>query len=47
MEYQGVGVKVVFPPSREALTMSALSGGQQTVVALAFIFAIQRMDPVS
>ena len=29
----------------ETTTLSALSGGQKTVVALALIFAIQRCDP--
>ncbi|KAH3765431.1 structural maintenance of chromosomes protein 3 [Pelomyxa schiedti] len=44
-EYIGVGIKVSFPGSSEAINMQQLSGGQKTVVALALIFAIQRTDP--
>ena len=37
-------VKAMFG-KQEASTMKQLSGGQNTVVALALIFAIQRTDP--
>jgi len=41
---RGVGVKVSFG-GREFQPLNLLSGGQQSVVALALIFAIQRCDP--
>ena len=44
-KYQGVRVKVSFGGGRETTTISSLSGGQKTLVALALIFAIQRCDP--
>jgi len=44
--YVGVGVRVSFTGGRDDLySMTQLSGGQQTVVALSLIFAIQRCDP--
>jgi len=43
--FVGVEIKVSFPSSREVLYMQQLSGGQQTIVALSLIFAIQRSDP--
>jgi len=42
--YKGVGIKVSFA-GEESQDMRLLSGGQQTVVALSLIFAIQRCDP--
>jgi structural maintenance of chromosome 3 (chondroitin sulfate proteoglycan 6) len=42
--YRGVDIKVQFPGSTEQ-HMAALSGGQQSLVALSLIFAIQRCDP--
>lgn len=44
-KYSGVRVKVSFGGGRETTTISSLSGGQKTLVALALIFAIQRCDP--
>lgn len=38
-------VKVSFSGSGETYLMQQLSGGQQTIVALALIFSIQRCDP--
>ncbi|OLY85582.1 Chromosome segregation protein sudA [Smittium mucronatum] len=44
--YVGVSIKVSFNSKQdEGLRMQQLSGGQKSVVALAFIFAIQRCDP--
>ncbi|OMJ08201.1 Chromosome segregation protein sudA, partial [Smittium culicis] len=44
--YVGVSIKVSFNSKEdEGLRMQQLSGGQKSVVALAFIFAIQRSDP--
>jgi structural maintenance of chromosome 3 (chondroitin sulfate proteoglycan 6) len=43
-KYTGVKVKVSFGAG-ETMTMTQLSGGQKTLVALALIFAIQRCDP--
>jgi structural maintenance of chromosome 3 (chondroitin sulfate proteoglycan 6) len=44
--YRGVEVQVAFNPNApEYQNMSQLSGGQQSLVALALIFAIQRCDP--
>ncbi|CEP01172.1 unnamed protein product (mitochondrion) [Plasmodiophora brassicae] len=44
--YTGVGIKVSFTGAGgTVLAMTQLSGGQQTIVALALIFAIQRCDP--
>jgi len=43
---RGVRVEVSFSGQATSfLTMSQLSGGQKTVVAIAIIFAIQRLDP--
>lgn len=43
--YRGIDIKVRFPGSRETFSIVQLSGGQQTIVALSLIFAIQRCDP--
>lgn len=45
LNYDGIGIKVSFSGSTHYQTMRELSGGQQTVVALSLIFAIQRCDP--
>merc|ERR1711988_1117799 len=43
---KGVRIEISFTgQSTSMLTMSQLSGGQKTVVALALIFAIQRLEP--
>jgi structural maintenance of chromosome 3 (chondroitin sulfate proteoglycan 6) len=42
-QYIGVGIKVAFPGG--ATAKHQLSGGQESVVALSLIFAIQRCDP--
>jgi len=43
---RGVQIKVSFTGQPTSfLTMSQLSGGQKTVVAIALIFAIQRLEP--
>lgn len=43
---QGVRIEVSFTGQDNSfLTMSQLSGGQKTVVAIALIFAIQRLEP--
>merc|ERR1711920_1055339 len=43
---KGVRIEVSFTGQRSSfLTMSQLSGGQKTVVALSLIFAIQRLEP--
>jgi len=43
---KGVKIEVSFSGQEKSfLTMSQLSGGQKTVVALAMIFAIQRLEP--
>lgn len=45
-QYTGIGIRVSFTGGRDDLySMTQLSGGQQTVVALSLIFAIQRCDP--
>uniref|UniRef100_A0AAV1T4X9 Structural maintenance of chromosomes protein n=1 Tax=Peronospora matthiolae TaxID=2874970 RepID=A0AAV1T4X9_9STRA len=43
--YSGVQVKVNFRGEGDSYLMQQLSGGQKALVALAFIFAIQRVDP--
>ena len=43
--YVGVKIKVSFPKKGDATSMKQLSGGQKTMVALCFIFAIQKCDP--
>lgn len=43
--YRGVQVRVSFTESSQQFEMNQLSGGQKALVALAFIFAIQRCDP--
>merc|ERR1719148_308498 len=43
---KGVRIEVSFTGQQSSfLTMSQLSGGQKTVVAIALIFAIQRLEP--
>eukprot|EP01126_Amoeba_proteus_P045540 TRINITY_DN5103_c0_g1_i12.p1 TRINITY_DN5103_c0_g1~~TRINITY_DN5103_c0_g1_i12.p1 ORF type:complete len:879 (-),score=294.76 TRINITY_DN5103_c0_g1_i12:265-2832(-) len=44
-QYSGVDIKVSFSKSGKQQRMHQLSGGQQSLVALALIFAIQRCDP--
>ena len=44
-ELTGVGIRVRFAGGGDAQTMTQLSGGQKTMVALCLIFAIQRCDP--
>jgi len=43
--YYGVDIKVSFTRSGKPQRVHQLSGGQQSLVALALIFAIQRCDP--
>lgn len=47
IELTGVSIRVSFtsPSPDDSVLMSQLSGGQKSVVALALIFAIQRVDP--
>lgn len=45
IEYSGVAMKVSFSAAGEAYLLQQLSGGQKSIVALALIFAIQRLDP--
>ena len=46
IEYSGVAMKVQFGGrSGEEFMIQQLSGGQKSVVAMALIFAIQRLDP--
>jgi structural maintenance of chromosome 3 (chondroitin sulfate proteoglycan 6) len=44
-QYYGVDIKVSFSRSGKPQRVHQLSGGQQSLVALALIFAIQRCDP--
>eukprot|EP01029_Cantina_marsupialis_P014728 TRINITY_DN3231_c0_g1_i1.p1 TRINITY_DN3231_c0_g1~~TRINITY_DN3231_c0_g1_i1.p1 ORF type:complete len:745 (-),score=299.04 TRINITY_DN3231_c0_g1_i1:133-2070(-) len=44
-EFGSVSVKVAFTEHAETQRMQELSGGQKAIVALAFIFAMQRSDP--
>ena len=41
----GLSVLVSFNGADEFTDLSSLSGGQKSIVALAFIFAIQKCDP--
>ncbi|KAL3115952.1 hypothetical protein niasHT_007252 [Heterodera trifolii] len=43
--FVGTSIKVSFTGTQEVREISALSGGQKTLVALALIFAIQKCDP--
>lgn len=43
-QYSGVAIKVAFTAGEETRMIQQLSGGQKSLVALAFIFAIQRCD---
>ena len=45
LELKGIQIKVSFDQNEQPILMSQLSGGQKSVVALALIFAIQRVDP--
>lgn len=45
VQYSGVSMKVSFTSTGEAYLLQQLSGGQKSIVALALIFAIQRLDP--
>lgn len=45
LRYTGVAIKVSFAATGTALSLPQLSGGQKSMVALALIFAIQRLDP--
>ena len=45
LQYTGVGIRVSFTGIDTVTSMQQLSGGQQTVVALALLFAIQLCDP--
>ena len=45
LAYGGVAVKVSFTGHGDVYYLNQLSGGQKSVVALAFIFAIQKLDP--
>jgi structural maintenance of chromosome 3 (chondroitin sulfate proteoglycan 6) len=44
-QYTGIDIRVSFSKSGKKQRMQQLSGGQQSLVALALIFAIQRCDP--
>jgi len=43
-KYSGVKIKVAFHEDEETTLIQKLSGGHKSLVALAFIFAIQRAD---
>ncbi|KAK4534848.1 hypothetical protein CDCA_CDCA03G0873 [Cyanidium caldarium] len=45
MDYIGVSVRVRFPGQSLVYTLPELSGGQRSIVALALVLAIQRLDP--
>lgn len=45
IQYTGVAMKVSFSSTGEAYLLQQLSGGQKSIVALALIFSIQRLDP--
>ncbi|PXF41262.1 Structural maintenance of chromosomes protein 3 [Gracilariopsis chorda] len=45
IQYTGVAMKVAFSSTGQAYLLQQLSGGQKSIVALALIFAIQRLDP--
>lgn len=45
IQYTGVAMKVAFSSIGEAYLLQQLSGGQKSIVALALIFSIQRLDP--
>ena len=45
MDYIGVSVRVRFPGQSLVYTLPELSGGQRSLVALALVLAIQRLDP--
>ncbi|MES1920189.1 Structural maintenance of chromosomes protein 3 [Bonamia ostreae] len=43
--FRGISLNVRFPGAEAVARLRGLSGGQQTVAALALIFAVQRCDP--
>lgn len=43
-QYRGIAIKVSFTAAGETVLMQQLSGGQKSLVALALIFSIQRVD---
>lgn len=45
IQYTGVAMRVAFSSTGQAYLLRQLSGGQKSIVALALIFAIQRLDP--
>lgn len=45
VDFAGVAIRVRFPSEDHFSLMATLSGGQKTLVALALILAIQRLDP--
>lgn len=45
IQYTGVAMKVSFSSTGQAYLLRQLSGGQKSIVALALIFSIQRLDP--
>lgn len=45
IRYTGVAMKISFSTTGQAYLLQQLSGGQKSIVALALIFAIQRLDP--
>lgn len=45
IQYTGVAMKVSFSTTGQSYLLQQLSGGQKSIVALALIFAIQRLDP--
>lgn len=45
IQYTGVAMKIAFSSTGEAYLLRQLSGGQKSIVALALIFSIQRLDP--
>jgi structural maintenance of chromosome 3 (chondroitin sulfate proteoglycan 6) len=43
--FRGLGIRASFSDADETQNITSLSGGQKSLVALALIFAIQRVDP--
>jgi len=43
--YSGIAIKATFPGTVKPKYIQELSGGQQAVIALSLLFAIQRTDP--
>ncbi|KAK4531302.1 hypothetical protein CCYA_CCYA07G2159 [Cyanidiococcus yangmingshanensis] len=44
-DFIGVAIRAQFPSENRFCTLTELSGGQKTMVALALVLAIQRLDP--